>query len=189
VSRVCTGGSCNADVGCSDGTREGFKDLATHPKLAACAGAWSVAGLVTTTSPACGRVSGNDSANPKGTGCNVADLCQPGWHVCKSAVEVKDRSGTTGCAGATTAGQNAFFVVRQSGSGGAMCGEGTNDLFGCGDVGAAPDPATCAPLDRFSNELCSALPATWSCGTNGTDEANGITKTASENGGVLCCRE
>ena len=56
-------------------------------------------------------------------------------------------------------------------------------------VGTTPDATTCAPLDRSSGDLCAALPKTWACGPNGTDEANGVTKTASEGGGVLCCRD
>ena len=189
VSNVCTGSVCANDVGCADGSREGFTSAATFPDIAACAGGWTIAGLGTTTTPACGRMSGNGSANPTGDGCNVADLCQVGWHVCETAAAVGAKSGGAGCAGAGVAGQNAFFAVRQSGAGGAACGAGTNDLFGCGDVGAEPDAVTCAPLDRFSNDLCQSLPATWSCGANGADELNSVTKTASEGGGVLCCRD
>jgi hypothetical protein len=189
VGRGCTGGTCTNDAGCSDGTREAFASVATFPDVAGCAGGWSVAGLATTTSPACARNAGNDSTNPTGGGCNVADVCQLGWHVCATAAEVAARSGGVGCAGASVTGANAFFAVRQSGGGGAMCNAGSNDLFGCGNVGAAPDAVTCAPLDRFSNDLCAALPPTWACGTNGADEVNNVTKTASEGGGVLCCRD
>jgi hypothetical protein len=189
VSLVCAEGTCENDAGCSDGTREAFASVSTFPNIAACAGGWAIAGLVTTTAPACGRAAGNDSANEAGEGCNVADLCQAGWHVCTSAAEVAAKSGDGTCAGAVVEGQNAFFVVRESGGGNAQCGVGTNDLFGCGDVGLPPDAATCAPLDRFSNDLCSALPATWSCGADSADEANHVTKTASEGGGVLCCRD
>lgn len=189
VTRSCTANTCSADLGCADGTREAFTSIATFPNIAGCAGAWSVAGLVTTTMPACKRAAGNSSANANGTGCNVADLCQIGWHVCATAVEVGTKSGGAGCAAAGTAGQGAFYVTRQSGAGGAACGAGTNDLFGCGDVGIAPDAATCGTLDRFSNDLCVALPPTWACGGNGAEEANQVVKTASAGGGVLCCRD
>ena len=145
-------------------------------------------GLVNTTSPVCDHLAGNDSANAAGTGCNVADLCQAGWHVCTTAAEVKAKSNDQGCAAAGITG-GAFFVARQSGSGGAMCGTGTNDLFGCGDVGQAPDAASCAGFDRFSFDLCTALPASWSCGTDGAAEASNVTKTAPTGGGVLCCRD
>jgi hypothetical protein len=189
VSLVCASGTCQNDVGCSDGVREAFTSVAEFPEVAGCSGGWSLPGVITSTSPACGRLSGNDSANPTGDGCNVADLCQAGWHVCVSAAEVAAKTGDGTCAGAVVAGQNAFFVTRQSGAGDAQCGPGQNDLFGCGDVGDAPDPGTCAPLDRFSNDLCSALPASWSCGADSANEAGAVTKTASEGGGVLCCRD
>ena len=188
ASRVCAANVCTNDVGCADGTREGFAANATFPNIAACAGAWSLPGLVNTTSPVCDHLAGNDSANAAGTGCNVADLCQAGWHVCTTAAEVKAKSNDQGCAAAGITG-GAFFVARQSGSGGAMCGTGTNDLFGCGDVGQAPDAASCAGFDRFSFDLCTALPASWSCGTDGAAEASNVTKTAPTGGGVLCCRD
>jgi hypothetical protein len=188
ASRVCTANACTNDVGCSDGTREGFASAASFPNIAACAGAWSLPGLVTTTAPACDHAAGNDDPNAAGTGCNVADLCQAGWHVCTTAAEVKTKSNDQGCAGGAITG-GAFFVARQSGAGGAGCGTGTNDLFGCGDVGNVPDVATCAPFDRFSFDLCTALPSTWSCGTDGTADASNVTKTAPSGGGVLCCRD
>ena len=189
VSLVCAGAQCTTDAGCSDGTREAFASVTQFPSIAGCAGGWSVPGLGATTSPACLRLSGNSSTNPTGKDCSVADLCQVGWHVCETPAAVATKSSGVGCAGAGVAGQSAFFAIRQSGGGNAACGPGDNDLFGCGDVGLAPDLATCAPLDRFSNDLCAALPATWVCGANGADERNNVAKSASEGGGVLCCRD
>ena len=188
VSRACEAGRCTNDAGCSDGTREGFASRAAFPNIAACAGAWSVPGLGVST-PACGRGAGNSGQNPSGKDCAVADLCQVGWRVCESPAAVAAKSGGGGCAAAGLAGQGAFFAVRQSGGGNAACGPGTNDLFGCGDVGDPPDALTCAPLDRFSNDLCRALPPTWVCGANSADEQSSVTKTASTGGGVLCCRD
>jgi hypothetical protein len=188
VSLACTDAKCENNAGCADGTREAFGSPVLFPDIAACAGGWSVPGLGTTT-PACGRVSGNGSPNPTGKDCSVADLCQVGWSVCETPAAVALKSAGVGCAAAGTTGQNAFFAIRQSGPGGAACGVGANDLFGCGDVGEPADPATCAPLDRFSSDLCAALPATWACGASNLDELNNVTKTASEGGGVLCCRD
>ncbi|MBN9163565.1 MAG: hypothetical protein BGO98_17890 [Myxococcales bacterium 68-20] len=189
VSLACADAKCTNDAGCSDGSREGFTPAPMFPNIAACAGGWSVPGLGTTTTPACGRVSGNDSANPTGKDCSVADLCQVGWHVCETPAAVATKSGGEGCVAAGLNGQNAFFAIRQAGSGAAACGPGTNDLFGCGDVGAPPDAETCAPLDRFSGDLCTSLPTTWACGADGGNELGNVTKTASEGGGVLCCRD
>jgi len=181
---------CTADIGCSDGTREGFASVASFPNIAACAGAWSLGGVLATTSPACTRLSGNTSSNPSGAGCSVADLCQPGWHMCLSPADVAAKSGGAGCGGGGFAGSQ-FFATRQSGGGFALCDNGgANDLFGCGDVGdTSLDPTTCAPLDRASGDLCASLPTTWSCGADGTQEAAVVVKTGSDGGGVLCCRD
>jgi len=178
-------------IGCADGQREGFASLSTHPNIAACAGGWSVAGLTTLGSPACGRQGGDDGANPNGIGCNANDLCAEGWSVCASPQAVASRSAT-GCSSLNGTG---FFVQRTSGPGGAACGSGQNDLFGCGSIGAtiaafgATTAASCAPLDRFSHDRCSALGTPWSCGTDGVKEAANVKKTGSSGGGVLCCRD
>ncbi len=171
-------------IGCADGEREGFTDAAAYPHVAACAGGFALPGLRTTIAPACERAAGDDGAVPDGAGCNVADLCADGWHVCVGAAEVGARTANS-CAAAG----DGFFVTRQSGPGGAACGDGANDIFGCGAVGQAVTDASCAPLDRFSFDLCSALPAPWSCGADGAVEADAVAKAGADAGGALGCRE
>lgn len=189
ASLVCAGGTCSGDLGCSDGTREGFATIASFPNIAACNGGWSVPGVLGTTAPACGRASGNSSANATGAGCSVADLCQVGWHVCSDAIDVAGKSDGSGCANAAFAG-DSFYATRQSGNGGGLCeATGANDLFGCGSAGSTPDPATCGVLDRSSADLCAAIATTFVCGADGFQEANAVTKADSANGGVLCCRD
>lgn len=217
--------------GCADRQREGFRDISKWPDIAGCAGAWRIPGIHTenpgeapacpglatfdTLTPACGRQGGDDGPRPGGAGCNVADLCAPGWHVCTSDAEVARRS-PTGCEGVTKGTtQPLFFATRQSTNGCGLCANGTstgpecnsaacvegclqtaftsNDFFGCGNFGVE---ATCGPLNRFSDELCSGLAGTpWSCNApteaddNGLCEAYTVTKTGSKYGGVLCCRD
>ena len=176
-------------AGCADGEREGFLDQAAHPDIAACAGGFAEPGLFDSVTPACARAAGDDGGVPDGAGCNVADLCVVGWHVCVGAAEVGARApGGCGPATATPEAQ-VFFVTRQSGPGGATCGTGANDLFGCGSLGVAAADASCAPLDRFSNNLCAALPEPWSCGTDGAAEADLVSKPGAAAGGVLCCKD
>lgn len=189
ASAVCATGTCSGDLGCSDGTREAFASIGAFPNIAACSGGWSVPGVIGTTAPACNRLSGNDSANATGAGCNVADLCQIGWHVCNGPADVAGKSDGTGCANAAFPA-DTFFATRASGNGIALCeATGANDLFGCGSIGSTPDPGTCGVLDRSSADLCAAIPATFACGADGTQEANAVTKSDSANGGVLCCRD
>ena len=185
-SLLCASGTCTSDVGCADGSREGFTDAAVYLNIAACAGAFALPGLLAppTREPACEHGAGNDG-DASGAGCNVADLCQVGWHVCEGPDDVRLSSGEKGCA---EIGATGFFVTRTSGGGGAACGDGANDLFGCGSAGEPPDAATCGPLDRFSHDLCSVLPPTWSCGGDGVNEANNVVNRGAEGGGALCCR-
>ena len=51
-------------AGCSDGTREGFTDVAKFPRIAGCSGGFSVPGVLVTLAPACARIAGNSSPNP-----------------------------------------------------------------------------------------------------------------------------
>lgn len=179
------GGAPTDAVGCADGQREGFVDLVASPKLAACSGGFDVPGIVA-PEPACNHGAGDDGGNPSGAGCSAADLCSLGWHPCASAAEVGQLGG---CAAIGLAsGDVAFYATGQSGPGAGACGAGDNDVFGCGTLGAVPDPLSCAPLDRFSSDLCVALGAPWSCGLDNLVEALAVVKPGPGGGGVLCCR-
>jgi hypothetical protein len=213
-TEVCNGidDNCNGQIdegcatGCADGTREGYLDQAQYPQIAACAGGWTVPGMLDATQPTCGNKAGNDSPNPTGQGCSAADLCAPGFHVCKGASDVAFRS-PTGCAGAAPE-DGLFFATRQGSTGCAICTLGSgmdpsicngcscaadcaqntltaNDLFGCGSIGNSP--GACGALTRTSGNLCSALGSPWSCGNDGCGEANQVTKPSPTGGGVLCC--
>ncbi|APR77043.1 Type IV fimbrial biogenesis protein PilY1 [Minicystis rosea] len=195
------------NAGCSDGTREGYLDVVKYPKIAACSGGWSVPGVLSTLAPACGRMAGNNSGNPSGTGCNVADLCAVGFHVCSGPTEVLARS-STGCGGAAPSA-GLFFATRQSSTGCDSCALGTNtdasvcngmscqtgcaqtsltanDLYGCGSKGVAV--TSCSILDRASGDQCGSLGLPWSC-PNDINEANVVVKATSAGGGVLCCAD
>ena len=142
--------------GCADGQRDAFRDVASHPAIAACAGGFTNAGLSRDSSPTCERGAGDDGPNPIGRGCSASDLCAPGWHVCRSVEDVATHS-PDGCRGADDADASAFFATRQTGPGCGHCATGsdltcgstscrtgcaqtdqtTNDIFGCGTLGQA----------------------------------------------------
>ncbi|MFO0675712.1 MAG: hypothetical protein U0169_04215 [Polyangiaceae bacterium] len=191
--------------GCADGTREGFTSLVTYPGIAACSGGFSVPGVLTTTTPACSRGAGNSGANPTGTGCNIADLCGEGWHVCRTGAEVATRA-PSGCD--ATIPTSRFYATRQSSTGCNACATGTstavgcadpascttnclptavtaNDLYGCGGSAAVIGGA-CGNLNPSAN-LCANLPSGWACGASGTAEATNVTVTSATAGGALCC--
>lgn len=194
--------------GCADGQRDAFRDRARHPAIAGCAGGFANAGLSRESSPTCGRGAGDDGPNPAGLGCAATDLCAPGWHVCRSAGEVAMRS-PDGCVGARDAEPGSFFATRQTGPGCGHCATGTdpdcrsndcragcaqtdrtsNDIFGCGTLGDVPQTSSCGPLDRFSQNLCSALRPPWRCDGDpqGLRESDLVVKPGPAAGGVLCC--
>jgi hypothetical protein len=216
--------------GCADGQREGFVDDKKFPDIAGCSGGFLIGGVMPfhpasvaacpsvvpndTTVPACNRGAGDDGANPKGAGCNVADLCEAGWHVCASSADVAKHS-PSGCNGATQPSDPPlFFVTRQSSNGCAMCATGTstasdcdskacvtgcaetertsNDAFGCGNVAPAISLVDCDPLDSFTNNLCNNLSgSSWSCAGDPTGfcEAYVLVHLDSSFGGALCCRD
>ncbi len=197
------------DVGCSDEEREGFLDPDVWPDIAACSGAWNVGGVISDALlPTCNRGAGDDGLLEDGRGCSATDLCSEGWHICATSAEVAAKS-PTGCEGAAPF-QAAFYATRQSGTGCAQCATGTltggacnnpascmsgcssnvflsNDVFGCGSMGATP-ASSCAPLNVFSHNNCAMLQAPWACSGN-TIEAANIAKSGPEFGGVLCCRD
>jgi hypothetical protein len=215
------------EVGCADGRREGFTDLSKYPEIAGCGGGWTIPGISPfapsyapacpalapddTSAPACGRRAGDDSRNPEGEGCNAADLCAAGWHVCFDAEEVAALA-KDGCAGATgTSDLPLLFLTRQSSTGCGQCASGTgegpqcnsatcaagcvqtentsNDVFGCGNYGEKPQ-SSCGVLDRFSENNCSKIAEQgWSCETpNGFCESFSVVHSDPDTGGVLCCR-
>src|SRR5689334_2731151 len=141
------------DIGCSDGKREGFTDLATYPDIAGCGGGWTVPGISPfapksapacpelspddTGAPACNRRAGDDSRNPEGTDCNAADLCATGWHVCFDAEEVASLAGD--CSGAAAAdGPPQLFLTRQSSTGCGQCATGTGEGPQCNSASCIP---------------------------------------------------
>ncbi len=129
--------------------------------------------------------------------------------MCAGALDVAKKS-PSGCSGAANT-PGLFFATRQGSTGCAVCTLGmnpdpsqctgcncaqgcatnpttANDVFGCGTLGSPP-LAACGVLDRFSNNLCVDLGAPWSCGSDGCNEANAVTKPSPAGGGVLCCTD
>jgi hypothetical protein len=185
-------------VGCSDGSAEAL--LATSG-LAACAGAWSVPGVVDETEPTCDRTAGNGSENSSGEGCSVADLCAVGWHVCRDAADVAAHGGEEACTNLQPpepdGGELFIYVTRQRGGGDLpTCDpdgsedERGDDVWGCGTLGLeAPD---CRPLDRhLALEVeeggCGEL---YQCGDDSLSEGRNVTKVVSAEGAAaLCCSD
>jgi len=194
------------DVGCSDGTREGFRDMQNWPNIAGCAGGWQLAGLLSPAArePQCMRMAGNDSPNPEGAdcsasnvcvSCSASDLCAPTWHVCLDGPDVASHS-PSGCEDILSPGEQGFFLVMTGASPLGVCYPGSpppaNDLHGCGGNIGQPESDQCPPLTRrmgFAD--CAATRGVWQCGDSDENlsEAEVVSKPSSSLGGVLCCRD
>ena len=100
-------------VGCSDGTREGFRDFVTWQTIAGCAGGWEHPGVIGSPelTSACNLNAGDTSTNPNGRGCSAADLCAAHWHVCLDGYDVSQHSPTGDCESCVPAGEPRFFLV------------------------------------------------------------------------------
>jgi len=187
---TCIGGSCITGAalllsGCADGEREGYLDTAAYSTIAACGGGFDVPGSRLATSYECGGEGGDDSANPLGAGCGLADLCAPGWHVCAEPGEVANRAGSCGDAVETP---DTFFATRLTGTGAGACTPtGSNDVFGCGNIGSPTSHGTCAPVNRFLQSGTTA--GGWRLGANGSQEALNVTHVTAGGGGAICCMD
>lgn len=171
-------------IGCADGTRDALVDEVLHPNIAACAGGFGVPGVHLGT-PLCDRQGGNDGLLPDGMGCSIEDLCAAGWHLCTSQGEVM-AAGIANCNDESWGSQ--FFATAQSGQGKNACNPmGTDDVFGCGDIGYSHID-NCAPLNRSTGNLCVELIGPWDCPDDSADEVSHLTKAGPDNGGALCCR-
>ena len=183
------------EIGCADGTRDGYLDLGAWKNIAACAGGWSAPGVTgpAARTPRCDRAAGNSGANPTGGGCGIADLCAAGWHVCGSPAEVAAASPTD-CESAAPYGHSMFFLIAAGASVQGVCSPdvtAANDLHGCGTLGQ-PELEGCQPLDRrFGFAECLGSDGVWQCGdaSRHLEEANLVTKLGPRLGGVLCCRD
>src|SRR5450432_633381 len=195
------GATAHPEIGCSDGTREGYLDESKYPNIAACAGAWAEPGLASMASrtPQCDRRAGNDGDKDDGRGCSVADLCASGWHVCETGKAVLAAAGLTGCADALAPfanNQPVFFVSRQRAVG-LDCDDttqtGANNVYGCGNIGSAADKASCAPFTHMLRDSDCQVEPPWVCAdgpvSTASTEYNVVTKETSAHGGALCCKD
>jgi hypothetical protein len=181
-------------VGCSDGTREGFRDVGNWPDIAGCAGAFDQPGVAPDMRPLCDRLAGDSNSNHAGKDCTAADLCADNWHVCRSSNDVAKHSPTGDCESCVPAGEARFFLMASGATSMGVCSpdpQAVNDLHGCGSLGQ-PEAQTCSPLSRrmgFAD--CLATNGVWNCGgpDDNLREASLVTKSGANLGGVLCCKD
>jgi hypothetical protein len=169
-------------VGCADGQREGFADLAKHPRIAGCVGNWKSTKSLrdTPTGKACGD-DGEACAAP-------ADVCATGWHVCAQDGNSGDLAAHTTVKDCDNAGPGRFNA--------AISHSPTDEINPCPPIkkdqvmpcvmsGLGSEPVCCG--NDCAGGKCKD--AVWKGKTKisrGTSEGCGAI-TADRNAGILCC--
>jgi hypothetical protein len=171
-------------VGCADGQREGFADLAKFPSIAGCLGVWEEAMTLRKgkTSKACG-----DDLDTCGS---PADVCAEGWHVCARDGDYTDLSGRIDdvqCG--EGAGPGKFLAAISHVKKKKECAPppDANTRYPCLKSGWGAEPVCCGLDCKFG----TCRDAVWAKKTKisrGTEQGCGGV-TSDRNGGVLCCKD
>ncbi len=173
-----------AVVGCADGQREGFADLAKFPSIAGCLGVWD--GEMTLRKGKTGKACGDDLD----TCGSPSDVCAPGWHLCArdgnykdlservSAQECKEGAGP----GKFVAGISHVLKKKE-------CAEapGPNTRYPCLDEGFGAEPVCCGDMCDLGKCKDSVWPEATPISVG---KAQGCASVTSDrNGGVMCCKD
>lgn len=171
------------DVGCADGTREGFVDHVTYPTIAGCAATWNGALSLRAarTAAACGG----------GVACAApADACASSWHVCATSglpSDVTTRIDSAECLSAGGASGTSFVAATSHCTSFGPCVYTTP--YGCAASGGCSEPVCCGPSCATTAGCKAAAyadPDTLIAGST----SNGCgALLASAATGVLCCRD
>lgn len=171
--------------GCSDGSREGFKDTSAYPTVAACAASWSSQSLqARRTSGWCGNGLGE---------CTVPeDACSPGWHLCMKngwPGDLHDRLAGADC-GSPVAGTGVFLAASDLAVHDNCCPSCTYAPLPVG-CGAFNDGWTiaCGSTSSLRNGCADEV---WTGATYAaTNVACNVATGSTANGvtGVLCCKD
>ena len=169
-------------VGCADGHREGYLDIARFARIAACNAIW-VGELDLRAAPT-GEQCGNDLGP-----CTVpADACAPGWHICARSGDVTELQvlDVSECDNLVV---GRYVAASTHCSGPAPCAYSPLQMFECptGTGGPCTQPICCGT--DCAVPACSD--GVWAGGTReNTFVANGCANTlAADQNGVLCCRD
>jgi hypothetical protein len=183
-TQICGGlGTCVDDpaiIGCSDSTREGFKDLKIYPTIASCQAAFAAQSLrVTRTGASCG--------NSLGACVVPEDACATGWHLCMKsgwAGDLVTRVSGADCL-SPVAGPGAFVA----GSSEYVAANTCTMPLPCGSV-----PAVCCGAGCDKNADTAYDDCVWANGTAircdnnwGCTQSCGTSSSTSD--GVLCCKD
>jgi hypothetical protein len=173
-------------IGCSDGTREGFVDLAQYPTIAGCAASWT--GTVSLRASATGAACGDSSAGPGAPCAAPADACATGWRMCGDTGDPSDVSSRLSVAQCSADAVGTFMAAMSHCTSYNPCVY--TPPFGCNASGAFCAEAVCCGTACNTNNVCKdgvyagATEVRWTMNTHpGCAEIpQGIVT------GVLCCK-
>jgi hypothetical protein len=169
-------------VGCADGQRESFADLAKNPRVAGCVGNWQ--GSKSLRDKPSGKPCGDD-----GEKCAVpADVCSAGWHVCGADGKGEDLANHTNPKECDNAGPGRFNA--------ALSHSPTDEINPC-PVIKKDQALPCVQSGLGSEPVCcgndckggKCKDGVWKGKTKisiGTSEGCGAI-ASDRNPGILCC--
>jgi hypothetical protein len=167
-------------IGCSDGEREGYVDLAAFPTIAACSATWP--GRIDMRAVPTGVPCGDDL----GVCAAPADACASGWHVCATSGDVAELLALTATDCQDVAGS---YIAASSHclSAASTCTYPAPGAWPCVAGKAVPcSQAICCGTGCAGTGCPDGV---WPSGTheNSIDYGCGETPGTSQDG-VLCCR-
>jgi len=171
-------------AGCADGQREGFADLAKHPRIAGCFGEWD--GTKSMRDAPTGKACGDDGGK-----CAVpSDLCSPGWHMCGMDGKGKDLTDRTTAKDCDNAGPGRFNAAVSHSISEEIepCPKITAaTTLPCFQAGLGSEPVCCGN-DCLGGKCKDGVFKGKTQISRGTSEGCGAV-TSNSNGGVLCCAD
>jgi hypothetical protein len=173
-----------AVVGCADGQREGFADIAKFPTIAGCLGVWE--GKATLRKGQTSKACGDDldvCSSP-------ADVCAQGWHVCArdgDYHDLSDRVDEAQCAQGAGPGKFVAAISHVKKKKECAPPPAPTTRYPCLDTGWGAEPVCCGQGCKFG----TCRDTVWVGKTRislGTSEGCGAV-TSERNGGILCCKD
>lgn len=169
-------------VGCADGQRELFADVAQHPSVAGCLATWDDALSLRATSS--GVACGDDLP---GTCATPADACATGWHVCGANGSPHDLSSRLTASDCADAGPGRFNAAVSHSPSDEINPCPSANLLPCIASGIGSEPVCCGKGCRPGKCNDRVWPGKTRI-SRGTREGCAAV-TAANNPGVLCCAD
>ena len=171
-------------VGCADGQREGFADLAKFPTIAGCLAVWD--GTMNLRKGKTSKACGDDldvCSSP-------ADVCAEGWHVCArdgDYHDLTDRIDQAKCRNGAGPGKFVAAISHVRKKDECAPPPGPSTRYPCLKSGYGAEPVCCGKGCRGGQ----CKDAVWKGNTLiSVGTAQGCADVTSDrNGGILCCKD